>query len=148
MSVRPITAEKAAEIAASMRDDAKLTLLGACLRAGVSYEPVKRALSRLSSGHEISEELAELVAPIALAREEQCARLLSEAETLAEAGKNTGLYTWWLEKKHPVEYGRVQKTEITGANGGPVETNSTTTVRQMSDDELLARHLELQKGSE
>lgn len=37
---------------------------------------------------------------------------------------------WWLERTHPEQFGRQQKIEHTGAEGGPIQTVSVESVLQ------------------
>ena len=41
---------------------------------------------------------------------------------------------WLLERKHPNEWGRVSRTEVSGPNGGPVQQETTVTI---SDADLV-----------
>lgn len=140
---RELTREVADDVAARLLADSKLTLLGACIDAGANYQALKRAVTRFCAGEGITDELAEIVAPVVRAREEQCSKLIGAAEELAADGKSATFYSWWLEKKHPSEYGRVQRTELTGADGGPVEVKDLSAVPH---DELIKLALETTKG--
>lgn len=51
----------------------------------------------------------------------------ARVKRIANAGKE-GYWqadAWWLERVHPEQFARTQRTEITGQNGGPVQVAGT-----------------------
>jgi hypothetical protein len=138
------TAEECERVAKILLEDRHEHVKGACIRAGIphKYAAIKRARSRFERGEDISEELAKLIAPIVSAVAEQCRVISTDAEELSKNGKFTNWQQWHLEKKDPLEYGRLQKTEVTGADGGPVQVSR---VKDMDDDALIATMLDTSK---
>lgn len=47
---------------------------------------------------------------------------------------------WWLERRFPEEFGRLTRTEITGAGGGPLEVAGPESVEAVRDRGLAAVH--------
>ena len=75
----------------------------------------------------------EFVETIEQARAEAEARLVVLVSKAAADPKTWQAATWLLERREPKKWGRVNRTEITGADGGPVKSESTV---QVSDTEL------------
>ena len=119
-----LTPERVAAVAALLRANDMLTVLSACIDAGVSPGAVRASLKRLRDGTG-----GEHVAEIARAVDEQCESLLRSGELKAGGDKPTSWYQWRLETKHPSEYGRAQKVEL---------AHDTTSMASKSDAELLA----------
>lgn len=80
----------------------------------------------------------------ALLRDIEDAEREAEAEMVLVVRENAKedwhAASWYLARKHPDRWGQTQKTELTGANGGPVQTLDVT---KLSDDELERRIAEL-----
>ncbi len=66
-----------------------------------------------------------------------------EAEALAEA-RNVALVVrhanttwqaaaWWLERSHHERWGRKEKQELTGADGGPIQIQAEVTAKQLEE---------------
>jgi len=64
---------------------------------------------------------------------------------------------WWLERTNPKSWGRVQRTEITGADGGAIEVDASAVNRKIEamlanrlviDAQVVADNAELTTGSE
>ena len=49
--------------------------------------------------------------------------------------KNWTAAAWWLERRHPQDYARRDKVEMTGKDGGPIESR---TVSELPDHERAA----------
>lgn len=77
----------------------------------------------------------EFVETIEQARAEAEARLVVLVSKAAADPKTWQAATWLLERREPKKWGRINRTEITGADGGPVKSESKVTV---SDAELAA----------
>lgn len=58
---------------------------------------------------------------IALAEGKGAVELLETIQTAVKDPKEWRAATWILERRYPDDYGKVRQ-EITGANGGPIET--------------------------
>ena len=49
-----------------------------------------------------------------------------EAVIAKAVDKNWQAAAWWLERRHPAEYARREKVEMTGKDGGPIESRTVT----------------------
>jgi hypothetical protein len=62
-------------------------------------------------------------------------------KVIKEAGpKNWQAAAWWLERTQPRDYGRQQRIEHSGPDGGPIET--------VTPDALIARIREIQESKQ
>jgi hypothetical protein len=77
---------------------------------------------------------------------------LQKAKAMAEAkmvkvittAANQGQWTaaaWWLERTNPEEWGKRDRVEVTGADGGPIETRQIADQRIATLAERLAARL-------
>jgi hypothetical protein len=65
---------------------------------------------------------------------------VSHVETIRQASKdNWTASAWWLERSNPGNWGRVQRTEITGAGGGAIEIDAESVNRKI--EALLSRQI-------
>jgi hypothetical protein len=98
-------------------------------------------------GHELSEVDRELDETeqmfVDFAVEVEKARAFAEVshvETIRQASKdNWTASAWWLERSNPNNWGRVQRTEITGAGGGAIEIDVESVNRKI--EALLSRQI-------
>lgn len=145
------TATDCESVAKRLMDDAKLTLLAACIDSGLTakqYQAIKRACSRVRKDDYASEDMVERILPIMRAIDKQCEKLLESGELLALEGKSASFYSWWLEKKSPTEYGARTRTELTGEDGGPVKVNSMSSKTDAELIELMLKAKGTQGGGE
>ena len=56
----------------------------------------------------------------------------------AEEPKNWTAAAWWLERRHPQDYGKRERVEMTGANGGPIDTRDLSAALSDHEREALA----------
>lgn len=77
----------------------------------------------------------EFVETIEKARAEAEARLVILVSKAAADPKTWQAATWLLERREPKRWGRINRTEITGADGGAIQSE---TVVKVSDAELVA----------
>lgn len=139
---RVFTREDAERIAALLQANKRLTLLAACIDAGMGdhYHAIRKAANRARKGPSPGDKNGHAdmnrIGPIVRAIEKQCEEIVEDAESLARTGKSTNMHIWWAEVKNPAEYGRKNRTEITGEDGGPVQIKKT--LQHKSDDEIIA----------
>jgi hypothetical protein len=144
------TAADCARIASLLLADAKLTLLAACIDAGVAehYEAIRKACQRVRKDTYASDDTVSRIAPILRAIDKQCEVLLQKAEELAGEGKSANLYTWWLGKKNRVEYGDVTRTEHTGEDGDAIKVSGMSSKTDAELIELMLKAKGTQGGGE
>ena len=51
-----------------------------------------------------------------------------EAIVAKAADKNWTAAAWWLERRHPGEYARRERVEMTGKDGGPIDHRDVSTI--------------------
>jgi len=90
----------------------------ACEREGIAYATVTTWLDmgQVPGG----EDGAALVQKLARARAVGEALLLARARQVRDDGGDWKLETWQLERLRPTIYRETTRTELTGADGGPV----------------------------
>jgi hypothetical protein len=76
----------------------------------------------------------------------QKARAMAEAKMVKviTTAANQGQWTaaaWWLERTNPEEWGKRDRVEVTGADGGPIETRQIADQRIATLAERLAARL-------
>lgn len=50
--------------------------------------------------------------------------------------KNWTAAAWWLERRHPAEYAKRERVEMTGKDGGPIDHRSVSTLRDHEREAL------------
>jgi len=122
------TPERTRRVLEAIRSGA--TYIRAAEVAGVDYSTLRAWIKR---GEETRRgpyhEFSESIKKAEVDREETL------LQSIIDAGKDPRYWqarAWVLERTNPEKYGRREKREITGAEGGPVQ------VRMMTDEELLA----------
>lgn len=68
-----------------------------------------------------SKELREFRDAVEKARADAEARNVALIQNAAQNGTWQAA-AWWLERSHPQKWGRINRTEISGPDGGPIET--------------------------
>lgn len=116
---RDLTVEKAAEVSRLLAADHLLSTDAAAMRVGVSVNAVRAALSRFRAGKSTPEE-EEVIEPIALAIEGQCAEMIRLGMEAAKKDQKTGFYQFMLEKKHPLAFGRESTLKVEGNGDAPL----------------------------
>lgn len=137
---RVVTLELAQRIAAILLetdDQAPLglghthTIESASVAVGIRGGTVRELLRRYADGKCATEEDEEIGAVIDDARTEHLRRMRGLG--FAAAGNNnragTSWIQWQLEIQDPKNHPRKQALEVSGPDGGPVETKNDTTVR-------------------
>lgn len=80
---------------------------------------------------------------VAFSVEVQKARAFAEVqhvETIRQASKeNWTASAWWLERTNPKDWGKVSRTEITGADGGAIQIDAESVNRKI--EALLANRI-------
>jgi hypothetical protein len=108
----------------------------AAAKAGISYVLLRRWITRGEEGQ--SPEYVKFFNDIKKAEADSIEDLLS---TIYNAGKQGSWQAsaWILERRHSDEFARKEKTELTGKDGGPVqsEVNDGATKRQERFSELF-----------
>lgn len=65
---------------------------------------------------------------------------VTHVETIRQASKdNWTASAWWLERTNPNNWGKVTRTEITGAGGGAIEIDAESVNRKI--EALLSKHV-------
>ena len=105
--------------------DPLCTLRAACAAVGIHHTIYYDWQKRAESGEE---PYASLVPEIQRARSAQGKSILREGDERAADGNRAGVSwaQWKAETLHPTEFGRAQRIEHTGKDGGPIETSSAT----------------------
>ena len=113
----------------------------AAWKAGIPSRTFDRWKARAKAAYDAWEDIAEAGTgdtfnedeDMAMLRDMHMSMMTAEAEAKinAAAGVMKGSRGWQgkmaiLERRFPADYGKVTKTELTGANGGPVQTESGT----------------------
>jgi len=68
----------------------------------------------------------------------------------AAVPKNWQAAAWWLERRHPQDYARRERVEMTGKDGGPIDhrdVSSLTDHEKAALAEAIRDHLESRRGS-
>lgn len=68
------------------------------------------------------------------------AKIAKKAFTMAESGSDGAMTRWWLERRENKQWGRKDKIEVSGEDGGPIKVEdqflkkvSEMTVEEMED---------------
>lgn len=56
----------------------------------------------------------------------------------AEEPKNWTAAAWWLERRHPEDYAKRERVEMTGADGGPIDTRDLSAAIPDHERQALA----------
>jgi hypothetical protein len=70
--------------------------------------------------------------------------------TAATDPKNWTAAAWWLERRHPAEYGKRERVEMTGKDGGPIDHRDVSALSDYEKSalaEAIRDHLASQRGS-
>jgi transposase-like protein len=103
--------------------------------AGITEDTLRNWLDAADEGNE---ELAQFAADVRAAETSAEAELVKVVK--ASAIEDWHAAAWILTHRHAGQWGNSTKTEITGANGGPLQLQDVT---KLSDDELERRIAEL-----
>jgi hypothetical protein len=63
--------------------------------------------------------------------------------------KNWTAAAWWLERRHPADYAKRDKVEMTGKDGGPIDHREVTSLpdhERQALAEAIRRHLRGEEG--
>lgn len=69
----------------------------------------------------------------------------------AASEKNWQAAAWWLERRHPQDYAKRERVEMSGPDGGPIESRDVTTLpdhERAALAEAIRSHLRGEEGSE
>lgn len=70
---------------------------------------------------------------------EQAAEIRAVGLLMKAAENDAKHAAWWLERKFPERWGRKDRHEVTGANGGPMQTESAVAALTTAELRKLAR---------
>ena len=105
----------------------------AAIGAGIPRDRIKEWLFKGAKGHRTYKQFT-LDISQAIAESEE--RDLSLIDMAAMQGFWQAA-AWKLERKFPNRWGKIQKVEMTGAEGGPIETHSKMDLGKLSVDQLM-----------
>jgi hypothetical protein len=66
-------------------------------------------------------EAIEFLEAVSKARADAEVRNVSFIQRAASDPRHWSAAAWWLERSHPTRWGRQQRLEVTGADGGPIQ---------------------------
>lgn len=92
----------------------------ACVYAGISPATYYNWMAEAEQP-DASDESIEFFEAVTRARAEAEIRNVSLIQKAASDPKLWNAAAWWLERSHPTRWGRQQRVELTGSNGGPVQ---------------------------
>lgn len=104
----------------------------AALCAGIQRDRLKEWLYKGANGHRTYKQFTQDIQQ-AIAESEQ------RDLTLIDMAAMQGFWqaaAWKLERKFPNRWGKVQKIEMTGAEGGPIETTTKMDLGKLNLDQL------------
>src|SRR5699024_4603638 len=116
----------------------------ACDKAGINRGTFRTTALRLGVADQYAKALSALAHAQAEALEQAIDDMRSGVIDAQMARVEIDARQWFASKFLPKQYGDRGTTELTGANGGPVETVSWTA---QADDDLLKRVASLKGGS-
>lgn len=103
--------------------------------SGYKKKTVKTVLTRRKTTSPDGTVVEEMV-PIELVTEET----ISQREFDWKAG------AWWLERRRAADWGSRQKVEVTGADGGPIESKTTYDLDRLDESDLTGLEATLVKA--
>lgn len=109
----------------------------ACQKAGVSYDSLRVWIKKGEAAR--SGEFFDFLNDIKQAEGEAVEELLG---TIQDAGRESWQASAWiLERRHPEEFARREKTELTGRDGGPIQTEKKDGTKERDErfKELFAK---------
>lgn len=118
--------EKARQLAVELASDVAHNIESASLAVGLRPSTVRDTLSRFENEKCTSEEDEAVGEVLALAKSTHIKRIRSLGFTQAELENRAGTawMQWQLEVQAPKEHPRKSGLELTGKDGGPVETET------------------------
>lgn len=133
------TPEMCDRLAESVSNGVPLSI--AAQRQGVNYTTVLRwrqrgdlAIEQLAAGQDVPErelQFIEFVEKLNMARGQALEERIAQ---VAEAGHTDWrAASWYLERQVPQEFGQVSRTELTGAEGGPIQIAQAELVKWAED---------------
>jgi hypothetical protein len=127
-----LDADSVARIAAFLDECIETTVPGACLKAGVpqAYNSLKQAMWRIAHDKATDEEV-EFLAPILLAKQLQCEKIVKAGWYAAASGGRTGYYEWLASNRDRSEYGKQQQIALTNADGSDLSSKSPRELLEM-----------------
>lgn len=69
---------------------------------------------------------------------EKAAEIRNVAFVMKAAEEDPKHAEWWLERKHPERWGRKERHELTGAGGGALQVETTSSLALLADPEACA----------
>ena len=106
--------------------------------AGAGGIEERTLMDWLNAGRDGEEPFASLLADIEAAERDAEADMVKVVRESAKEDWHAA--SWYLARKHTDRWGQKQAVEVTGANGGPLQTLDVT---KLTDDELERRIAEL-----
>lgn len=121
-----------------------MTVKGAAALAGFAYSLVHNWLERGEANEEPFAEFSRQYRRAQATAEEFHTRSLTVAASVPRSdGPDTRGSCWWLERVRNAEYGQKTKLEMTGPNGGPMQTQTVPLDRKEAEDRILAAAVEI-----
>lgn len=119
-------------------------LTKACLCGGIQYTTFRNWM--LQGEAEIAAkakgEHRDFVERVEIAKGKAVEKWLGVIEQAAKLGVWTAA-AWKLERLYPSEFGRRDRTEITGADGKPIETRTIVDIKELQKPENLSKVMDL-----